>query len=70
MTDMVFDSHLFFFKLLLNYKLIFKITTGIFMNLVGLLTIFIASNTWLGLIFDLNTRASFNSTLFLNSTNI
>jgi hypothetical protein len=40
------------------------------MNLVGLLTIFIASNTWLGLIFDLNTRASFNSTLFLNSTNI
>ena len=29
------------------------ITTGLVMNIIGLLTVYLAANTWLGLIFDL-----------------
>ena len=43
------------------------ITTGIFMNIIGLLVVFGAANTYLGLIFDLTVKAP-KDQLFLNST--
>ena len=47
------------------------ITTGLIMNIFGLLTVYLAANTWLKLIFDLTpltfTIAS-NTTIMNNST--
>ena len=31
------------------------------MNVIGILVIFLASNTWMGLIFDLNAPNNFNN---------
>jgi sodium-dependent dicarboxylate transporter 2/3/5 len=62
MTEMVV---LFSDFICFNKFFIFKISTGFLMNIFGFLIIFIASNTWLGIIFDLKMiqKTVFNSTL-------
>ena len=48
------------------------ITTGLFMNICGLLVVFLAANTYLGLVFDLTvkmpTKLNTTALAFLNTT--
>ena len=46
------------------------ITTGLVMNIFGLVTVYLASNTWLGLIFDLKplTNSLLTKTKIFNTT--
>jgi hypothetical protein len=48
---------IFYFKLVCK----FQILTGIVMNLIGFIVIFIASNLWLNSIFDLQVFDKFNN---------
>ena len=44
------------------------ITTGLFMNICGLLVVFFAANTYLGFIFDLTINKANKNQLLFNAT--
>ena len=44
------------------------ITTGLFMNICGLIVVFLAANTYLGLIFDLTVKTDSKEQFIMNTT--
>ncbi len=44
------------------------ITTGLFMNICGLIVVFLAANTYLGLIFDLTVKTNTKEQFIMNTT--
>jgi solute carrier family 13 (sodium-dependent dicarboxylate transporter), member 2/3/5 len=44
------------------------ITTGLFMNICGLIVVFLAANTYLGLIFDLTVKTNSTEQFIMNTT--